>query len=271
MLARSCCVLLSLALLTAPLAAEAKKKKDKSTETAKTEQAEKKALPPADTLAVAQMIVDNANEFRHSEGRGNVVANTFLTQAALEFAKFLSRSDTFSHEADGHRPEQRAQARGYQYCIVVENIAYRFSSEGYRDEELAREFVQGWQNSPGHRKNMLNADVTETGAAVAQNKDTGFYYAVQMFALPSSAAVQFDVANNAGVDISYTVGSRSLSLRPGEIRTHHQCGAAQVEFQGSSGKAFSRVTPIEGDQFTVVKDGPDRFRIKKESETSAGR
>src|SRR5205085_1786812 len=117
MLARSCCVLLSLALSMAPLAAEAKKKKDKSVETAKTEQAEKKALPPADTSAVAQMIVDNANEFRRSERRGNVVSNQALTDAALEFAKFLSGSDTFGHEADGHKPADRAQSHGYQYCI----------------------------------------------------------------------------------------------------------------------------------------------------------
>jgi uncharacterized protein YkwD len=271
MLARSCCVLLSLALLTAPLVAEAKKKKDKSVETAKTEQAEKKALPPADTQATAELIVADANEFRRGEGRGNVVNNQRLAEAALDFAKFLSRHDTFSHQADGRRPEDRAQAKGYEYCVVLENIAYRFSSEGYRAEDLAREFVQGWKDSPGHRKNMLNGDITETGVAVLQNKDTGFYYAVQMFGLPISESYQFGVANNSGVDISYAIGNHSFSLAPGYVRQHHQCGAAQVEFQGSNGKTYSKATPVEGDQFKVVKDGPDRFRVTKETDTSAGR
>lgn len=38
------------------------------------------------------------------------------------------------------------------YCIVSENIAHQYNSLGFTTEELAEQFVQGWKNSPGHRK-----------------------------------------------------------------------------------------------------------------------
>ena len=85
---------------------------------------------------------------------------------AQAFADYMARTDRYGHTADGNQPSDRAKARGYDYCIVLENIAYAFNSEGFTGEKLAGQFVTGWQNSPGHRRNMLDPDVTETGVAV---------------------------------------------------------------------------------------------------------
>ena len=42
----------------------------------------------------------------------------------------MARTGKFSHSADGSEPAARAKRFGYEYCIVAENIAYIFSSEG---------------------------------------------------------------------------------------------------------------------------------------------
>src|SRR6266404_4082137 len=124
MLTRRCCLLLCLvSLLVAPALAKDKKAKPKN--------------DSLDTDNVAQRIVASTNDFRRQEGRSQIHRNQVLTETALEFARFLSRSDKFGHEADRRRPDERAKQHGYDYCIVLENIAYQYNSDGFKADELA--------------------------------------------------------------------------------------------------------------------------------------
>src|SRR5207253_2501467 len=123
--------------------------------------------------------------------------NRALADTARDFAEFMARTDRYGHEADGQQPSQRATAHGYGYCMVAENIAFQYSSAGFRSGELARRFVEGWKQSPGHRHNMLEPDATETGVAVAQSPKSGRYYAVQMFGRPQALRVAFRIANRS--------------------------------------------------------------------------
>ena len=41
------------------------------------------------------------------------------------------------------------------------------NSSGFTPKELADGFLEGWKQSPGHRKNMLDPDVTQIGVGVA--------------------------------------------------------------------------------------------------------
>jgi uncharacterized protein YkwD len=36
--------------------------------------------------------------------------------------------------------------------------------------------VQGWMTSKGHRANILNSDVSETGIGIARSSNGGLYY-----------------------------------------------------------------------------------------------
>ena len=54
-------------------------------------------------------------------------------------------------------PPQRAEAQGYRYCTVAENLALNLDSRGFETRQLARKAVEGWKASPGHRANMLRA------------------------------------------------------------------------------------------------------------------
>ena len=105
--------------------------------------------------------------------------------------------------ADGSRPADRAARHGYEFCVIAENIAYAYNSEGYTTEELGATFVEGWKHSPGHRRNMLDPDVSQTGVAVARSEKTGYYYAVQMFGRPRSQAIEFQVSNRTEAEVAY--------------------------------------------------------------------
>src|SRR2546423_1438495 len=77
---------------------------------------------------VGKDIVRRTNDFRRDQGREAVAVNGKLAETAAYFAGYMARTDTYGHTADGKRPAQRATAHGYDYCIVLENIAYRYNS-----------------------------------------------------------------------------------------------------------------------------------------------
>jgi len=139
------------------------------------------AAQAADVVAVERAIVEGTNRFRHEERLGSVRPDSQLDRTAHEFAEYLARTDRFDHEADGRTPAMRARAHGYDYCLVAENIAYQFDSRGFTTSALAHELVEGWKDSPGHRRNMLDARAVDTGVAVVQSRRSGRFYAVQMF------------------------------------------------------------------------------------------
>jgi len=49
----------------------------------------------------------------------------------------------------------------------------------YTDDEVAANIVDGWMNSPGHRANILDSDLTTLGVGVC--KEGYYFYATQNF------------------------------------------------------------------------------------------
>ncbi len=95
------------------------------------------------TVTVQQAIIDQTNEFRQSNGLASVQPDEHLTQAANDFAEFKARTGKYGHRADGATPAQRAEAAGYDYCVVRENIAYRTNSGEVTADSLIEVFVEG--------------------------------------------------------------------------------------------------------------------------------
>ena len=220
-----------------------------------------------DLVAVTKFVVDKTNDFRAKEGRSRVTPNTKLTEEAGGFAAYMAQTGRFGHTADGSRPAERAAKQGYEYCIVAENIAYEFNSAGFTTDELGEKFVRGWENSPGHRKNMLDPDVTETGVAIARSEKTGYYFAVQVFGRPKSLALQFKVVNDSDATVKYRVGDKAFSLPPRYTRTHEQCRPTKVTFELSIGEKATKeeqaLEAVNGSRFVLTQDG-DNLRVKKE-------
>jgi hypothetical protein len=218
------------------------------------------AADAPDLADVARRIVHGSNELRRADGQRELTVNTPLAEAARYFADVLSRGDNLSHTADGMRPEQRAERHGYAYCIVSENIAQQFSSEEFTAPALAEAFVQGWEHSPGHRRNLHHPEVMEIGVAVARNEQSGTYYAVQMFGLPTSQAVAFEIENRAALALSYTLGGKAFALPPSTTRTHRVCGSVALEVQLPGETTAISTTPRDGERYAIEPDGSGRPR-----------
>ncbi len=217
----------------------------------------------ADLEKVAKGIVERTNAFRKEQERSPVTVSPKLTAAARYFAGYMAANDRFGHTADGNRPGDRAKKHGYDYCIVLENIAYEYDPQDFETNDLAARFVKAWEESPGHRRNMLDPDVTQTGVAVARSQKSGYYYAVQMFGRPHSQAITFRIANRAGAEVQYTIAGRKFRLGERYIRTHMLCRPAAVQVRLPGEKAAKTLRPANGDRFTVTRDG-DRVVVRKE-------
>ena len=208
-----------------------------------------------DLDAVDRQIVEQTNTFRRSEGLAPTAPDLELTAAARAFAAFMARTDRYGHEADGREPSQRAQSQGYDYCLVAENIAYEFSSAGFATGELATSLVEGWKNSPGHRRNMLDADATDTGVATAQSPGSGRYYAVQMFGRPKSMRVRFALTNASAQAVGYELGGQPFPLPPGLTRTHEQCRVTRLTLHLPGAPRPLVVMPVDGQRLRIESDG----------------
>jgi hypothetical protein len=172
---------------------------------------------------------------------------------------YMARTDTYGHAAHGNRPSERAKQHGYEYCIVSENIAYQYRPIG-STEALATAFFQGWKHSPDHRKNLLDPAVTEIGVAMAQNEETGFYYAVQMFGRPHSNSIEFSIENQSGTTVRYRIDTHTFSLPPRYIRTHRQCRPSPLilQWRGRS----KTLQAQQGRQYIVMRDKSGQLKIK---------
>jgi len=91
-----------------------------------------------------------------------VVWNDLLEQSATAHSQDMATKKYFSHTSqDGKNPGQRLTAIGYAWTTWAENIA-----NGYITEESV---IEGWKNSEGHCKNIMNANMTEMGVGRSEN------------------------------------------------------------------------------------------------------
>jgi uncharacterized protein YkwD len=211
--------------------------------------AQQKSEP--DLNQVGGFVVSLTNAFRAQEGRGKIAVNDRLEATARSFAVHMAKAGRFSHSADGATPSARARGHGYDYCIIAENIAYQFNSTGFATRELAQKFVEGWERSPGHRRNLLDPDVTQTGVAVARGGKAGEYYAVQMFGRPASQSMKFSLTNQSDSQIHYRLGGKTFPLAPRQIRTHTQCKSVELEFDWPGGQKDTTIRPADGDRLVI--------------------
>ncbi|MGE5095869.1 MAG: CAP domain-containing protein [Betaproteobacteria bacterium] len=220
--------------------------------------AQAQPLPQADIAAATQAVVAQSNAFRQQMERPQLQEEPRLARAAREFARYMARTGRYGHEADGREPPQRAGAQGYDYCIVLENIAYYYDSRGFDTARLAQRVVEGWKRSPAHRENLLNAGVTHVGVGLAHSEATGYYYAVQMLGLPRAASVSFEVRNESQHDVRYDVGGKAYTAPARSIRTHEVCGREALRFERPAGS----FEPRSGDRFVIAPQG-NRISVQR--------
>jgi uncharacterized protein YkwD len=207
-----------------------------------------------DLAQARRAVVAGANSFRQSQGLASLSTQPQLDAAAADFAAYMARTDRYSHEADGRQPSQRAEAKGYAWCLVAENLAYMMSSRGFAADELSQRFVKGWIDSPGHRHNLLAPGATETGVAIAHSAASDRYYAVQMFGRPAALRVRFALSNRSGQSVRYQLGDKSWSLAPGVTREHEQCETPDLRISLPGKAQAVPMQPANGARLRIEPD-----------------
>lgn len=122
------------------------------------------------TLAAAQNIHVNAHAlasiisaFRREHGLGPVTVDAELNRFAQAHARNMAAHNMMGHDVGASFSERRRSLRAR---VVVENVgaAYNNVSEAFAS----------WRDSPSHRANMLDPDMTRMGVGAVPTSD-GFY------------------------------------------------------------------------------------------------
>lgn len=144
-------------------------------------------LPTVDLAPLLRQVLNLVNVTRSTArtcgdvrfaAAGPVTIEPRLTQAADDFAELMATRDFFSHSSpDGSDPGDRITAAGYQWRTYGENIAAGYSEAGA--------VVQGWIESPGHCKNLMNPGFRHVGLGYAYDPSSRYgSYWVQDFGTP---------------------------------------------------------------------------------------
>jgi hypothetical protein len=120
----------------------------------------------------SQSIFEATNRIRIENGIQPLNYNEKLSMAAKKHAEDMCNNNFFNHiNKKGETPSQRALKEGYSSWYVGENIATEdilLSSMhliiSFTGHNLT---TKGWENSPGHKENMLNPNYKEIGIGTA--------------------------------------------------------------------------------------------------------
>jgi len=111
-----------------------------------------------------------ANRARREAGLPALEMRYDLGRLARRHAKDMAVRDFFSHyNPDGEGPGERARDERVYFTVFAENLA----RVRYADDP-ARLAVEGWLQSPGHRRNLLDETAAEysfTGVGVVCRED----------------------------------------------------------------------------------------------------
>ena len=134
----------------------------------------------------AELVLSAVNAARAKAGCQPLRLNGQLMAAAKSHARAMADQNFFGHGGkDGSRVSSRIKRQGYSYRTAAENIAAGQKSAG--------QVVKSWLGSSGHRRNMLDCRMRDTGIAVVYQSDDRpiqgnsaplRYYWVQVFAAP---------------------------------------------------------------------------------------
>ena len=156
-----------------------------------------------------QAIFDLSNNERLRAGTHALIYDEQLALSARQHANEMAQLNYVSHEspvAENATLLQRVIQAGSAAQELGENVA-RFRDNG----NVADKVVQGWLNSPGHRKNLLHTHFTHMGIGVAQDDD-GLIYISQTLAY-QPLVLQSSVVNSQVSDIYEATVEFSLKAR----------------------------------------------------------
>jgi len=125
----------------------------------------------ASPTSMSSDILRFVNQHRHAMGLKPLQANSFISSVALGHSRdMLTGRSAFGHDGFKDRINTIKRKLGTIH-VAAENVASGPMS--------AREVVDGWLNSPGHRRN-IEGDFRLTGIGLAYGRN-GMIYFTQIF------------------------------------------------------------------------------------------
>src|SRR5580704_9293756 len=124
-----------------------------------------------------KLLLDATNRERSAVGLQPLKWDEALATAARQHAQVMASQNLLLHQCLDEPPlDQRAAKAGARFSRIAENIAVGPNPETIHN---------GWMHSAGHRKNILNVEVTAVG--IATMRGSGGLFAVQDFSRPVEA------------------------------------------------------------------------------------
>lgn len=122
-------------------------------------------------------VIRLTNDMRSAAGCNPLTVNFKLLTAARNHSRDMADHNTMSHTgSDGSTIVERYSRVGYEWSLAAENVAAGYST--------AADVMEGWANSSGHRKNILNCSITEIGVGYVYSEDDHSSYWTQDFGTP---------------------------------------------------------------------------------------
>lgn len=120
------------------------------------------------------------NEERRKAGLSKLEVAPLLGVAARAHSTDMATRNYYSHHSpEGTTVADRVTLTGYGFAVVGENIAW--------GQENARQVMNAWMRSRGHKANILNPQYTEIGVGVEETRHGAIVW-TQNFGTPLSAA-----------------------------------------------------------------------------------
>ncbi|WP_409253006.1 CAP domain-containing protein [Bacillus sp. SCS-153A] len=120
-----------------------------------------------------QQVIDLTNGERKKNGLPALKPHAELSNVARIKSEDMVNKNYFSHTSPTYgSPFEMMENFGIDYSTAAENIA--------AGQETPKEVVKAWMESPGHRKNIMNQQVTHIGVGYAEDGGRGIYW-TQMF------------------------------------------------------------------------------------------
>jgi uncharacterized protein YkwD len=112
---------------------------------------------------LAQAVFARVNQERKARGLAPLAWNSKLAAAARQHSERMTRRGQLSHvDPEYGDTAARLDRFGITWSACAENLS---QETGFQDP--VHQAVEGWLQSPGHRKNLLGRVFTQTGVGAA--------------------------------------------------------------------------------------------------------
>jgi hypothetical protein len=159
--------------------------------------------------AKQEQLLALTNQARAQAGVAPVKWDPALAAAAMKHCMRMAAEGPIGHQYPGEPDlSERAGLAGAHFSLIEENVAVG---------AYPAQIHQGWLNSPGHRRNMLNPDVDTVGIAVVALGEV--LYAVVDFekAVPDRNSAQVEAA------VAALIRANGITVRNNPVDARAAC------------------------------------------------